>query len=178
MKRASRFYQYYALVHYRTCELCLGRHGEIFTDLKQAPPLHPGCRCSHLEIPAKELGYYREKGQRMRAKAERELKRRELFHQGRALLTGDPVEALRLLRLSAAIEVYLEEVEELCRDDGSSLAAPPDLAERLKEIFIYGYQNKFTREKYEHVPEGMRWARESWGVRRIGELFDGLLALR
>ncbi|MFQ6033901.1 MAG: hypothetical protein ACE5KR_03465 [Candidatus Bipolaricaulia bacterium] len=178
MERESRFYQYYATVHCRTCARCLERHGEIFTDPSLAPPIHPGCRCSCLPLSSKELDHYREKARRMRAKAEAELERRELFHRGRELLAGDPERALRLFRQAAEIEVYLDEVEELCREDGSSLAAPPDLAERLKEIFIYGYQNKFTKEKYEHVPEGMRWARESWGVQKIEELFDGLLALR
>jgi hypothetical protein len=178
MKRESRFYQYYAMIHYRTCERCLRRHGEIFTDPALAPPIHKGCRCSYLEFSPKELDYHREKAKRMRAKAQAELERRGLFQRGRELLASDPEETLRLFRQAAAIEVYLDEVEELCRADSSSLAAWPNMAEQLKDILIYGYQNKFTKEKYEHVPEGMRWARESWGVQRIRELFDGLLTLR
>jgi len=178
MKRESRFYQYYATIHYQTCERCLRRHGEIFTDPSLAPPIHEGCRCSYLEFSPDELDYYREKAKRMRAKAEQELKRRELFHQAKKLLQSDLGKALGLFQRAAAIEVYLGEVEDLCQGDCSRLARRPDLARRLRETFIYGYQNKFTKTKYEHVPEGMRWARESWGVQRIRELFDGLLALR
>jgi len=178
MGRESRFYQYYATIHWRTCARCLERHGEIFTDPALAPPIHPGCRCSYLEFSSKELDYYREKAKRMRAKAQAELERRELFQRGRELLASDPAEALGLFRQAAEIEVYLGEVEELCRGDCSHLAGYPDLARQLRDILIYGYQNKFTKTKYEHVPEGMRWARESWGVQRIRELFDGLLALR
>ncbi|HID55569.1 TPA: hypothetical protein EYP37_03505 [Candidatus Poribacteria bacterium] len=154
------------------------RHGEIFTELSLAPPIHEGCRCSYLEFSSDELGHYREKAERMRARAEEELERRRLFHRGEELLGADPKRALELFQLAAEIEVYLDEVEELCRRDSSHLATRPNLAKRLQDILIYGYQNKFTKKKYEHVPEGMRWARESWGVQRIKELFHDLVALR
>lgn len=178
MGKAASFYQYYALIHCRTCPRCLKRHGEIFTDAASAPPIHEGCHCSYLDFPADERSYYQEKAKRMRAKAERELQRRELFRQGRRLLWNDPSKALASFRQTVETEVYLDEVEQLCREDRSPLTTYPDLTEQLRDMLIYGYQNKFTKQKYEHVPEGMKWARERWGVQQIKELFDGLLALR
>jgi hypothetical protein len=172
--RPAILYQYYALIHFRTCERCLARHGEIFTDPALAPPLHEGCRCSYLEFPAEEQSYYREKAERMRQRAKQELERRALFRQGKELLHSSPEAAIPLLQRAAEIEVFLEEVEELCRDC-TGLLAHPELAKRLRDIFIYGYQDKFTREKYAHVPEGMRWALESFGVQRIKELFHDLI---
>lgn len=177
MKRADQFYQYYATIHYQTCERCLRRHGEILTDTSLTPPIHSGCRCSCLEFSPGELSYYQGKAERMRAKAERELQRRELFRRGKGLLKADPRRALDLFQQAAEIEVYLGEVAELCREDCAHLIAPPDLAKRLRDILIYGYQNKFTKGKYAHVPEGMRWARESFGVKRIKELFHDLIAI-
>lgn len=176
MSRAEAFYQYYALVHFRTCERCLARHGEIFTDLALSPPLHEGCRCSYLEFPPEEQGYYREKAERMRQRAKQELERRALFRQGKELLRSspEPEAALSVFQRAVEIEVYLEEVEELCRDC-AGLASHPELAKRLRDLFIYSYQDKFTREKYAHVPEGMRWALESFGVQRIRELFHDLI---
>ncbi len=174
VSRVDAFYQYYALVHFRTCERCLARHGEIFTNLALAPPLHEGCRCSYLEFPPEEQGYYREKAERMRQRAKQELERRALFRQGKELLRSSPEVALSVFQRAAEIEVYLEEVEELCRDC-MGLAARPELAKRLRDILIFGYQDKFTREKYAHVPEGMRWALESFGVQRIRELFHDLI---
>ncbi|HIC96519.1 TPA: hypothetical protein EYP12_07850 [Candidatus Bipolaricaulota bacterium] len=172
-------YQYYATVHFRTCERCLTRHGEIFEDPSQAPPLHPGCRCSYLEFPTKERDYYREKAQRMQAKAKAELHRRELWRQAKELLVTAPERALELFRQAAEIEVYPEEVEELCRDRvrTPTWSQNPELVRKLREILLYGYQDKFTREKYAHLPEGMRWALESFGVQRIKEVFHELLPL-
>jgi hypothetical protein len=176
MGKVAPLYQHYAAIHYRTCERCLGRHGEIFTDLSLTPPLHEGCRCTHLEFSPDERDYYEEKAKRMRAKAAQELQRRQLWQHGRQLLMASSPEALRPLQQAAEIEVYLEEIEKLCQDL-SYLASHPDLSKKLRDIFIYGYQNKFTREKYAPVPEGMRWALESGGMQRIKELFHGLIAL-
>ena len=171
------FYQYYAQVTYNTCEHCLRRHGEIFSDLLQAPPIHPGCRCSYLEIEPEELDYYREKMERMQAKAEAELQRRMLFRQARmALRRDEPDQALELFQRAAAIEVYVEEIEQLCAEDGKLLTGDPGLAAELKKTFVHGYRDTLQKGKYEHMPEGMKWARERWGVQRIKELFDGLSA--
>lgn len=164
------------MVHCRTCGRCLARHGEIFADLSLAPPLHPGCRCSYLEFAPDEEGYYREKAKRMKAKAEQELQRRELFQRAARLLQASPAEALDLFRQAAEIDVYLEEVESLCREL-PPLASHRDLAKRLRDVFVYGYQNRFTKQKYAPFPEGMRWALERAGVERIKELFHDLIAL-
>jgi len=170
-------YQYYAQVTYNTCERCLRRHGEIFSELAQGPPIHPGCRCSYLELPPGELDYYREKGERMRAKAEAELRRRELFRRAKELLVGgEPEEALALFERAAAIEVYVEEVEQLCREDLVALRRERELAAKLKKIFIWGYRDTLQKSKYEGMPEGMKWARERWGVQRLEELFDGIIS--
>jgi len=168
-------YHYYAQITYNTCERCLRRHGEIFSDLTQAPPIHPGCRCSSLEIPAGELDYYRDKAERMRAKAEAELQRRELFRRAReALRNSGPDEALELFRQAAAIEVYVEEIEQLFAEDRELLRAHPELVAQLRRIFTWGYRDTLQKGKYEHMPEGMKWARERWGVNRIAELCDEL----
>ncbi len=168
-------YQYYAQVTYNTCEQCLRRHGEIFSDPTQAPPIHPGCRCSYLEIEPELLDYYREKAERMRAKAEEELRRRELFRRARkALRNSGPAEALELFRQAAAIEVYIEELEQLFTEERELLRAHPELVAQLKKIFTYGYRDTLQKGKYEHMPEGMKWARERWGVERIAELCDEL----
>lgn len=112
----------------------------------------------------------------MKAKAEQELHRRELFRQGQELLARSPGEGLDLFRQAAEIEVYLEEVESLCREL-PRLASHQDLAKRLRDVFVYGYQNRFTKQKYAPFPEGMKWALESAGVQRIKELFHELVAL-
>jgi hypothetical protein len=171
---ASHLYQYYATVHCRTCERCLARHGEIFDDLALAPPLHPGCRCSYLEFSPDEQDYYRAKAKRMRAKAEQELQRRALFQRAAELLRTSPPEAVELFRQAAEIEVYLEEVESLCQGP-LGLGLRPEVAKQLRDLFLFGYQNKFTSEKYAPLPEGMRWALESSGVQRIKELFHDLV---
>lgn len=183
MEKTDALYQYYATVHYLTCEQCLRRHGEIFHSLDLAPPLHEGCRCSYLKFKPTELNYYKEKSTRMKAKAEQELKRRGLFWQAAKLLRSEPKKALELFQAAAAIEVYLPEIEKLCQRNlhsvlRSNLPDDPDLAKELQRIFINGYQDKFIKDKYQHMPEGMRWARESWGVKWIKELFGDALALR
>ncbi len=45
LKGRRSLYQYYAAVHYLTCEACLKKHGQILYYQDGAPPLHEGCRC-------------------------------------------------------------------------------------------------------------------------------------
>ncbi len=169
------FYQYYATIHPTACEVCLRHHGQIYQRLDEAPrlPQHPGCRCSLLEFPARELDYYEEHSQRMRERARRELRRRELFHQGREALARDELsEALALFQQSIQIDVYVDEIEVLCREQGEALSRSPEFARRLRDLFLKAYRWKFDLEKYQHMPEGMRSARQTYGLQTIRACFE------
>jgi len=178
LKGQRSFYQYYATVHPLTCEVCLEHHGEIYSDLDGAirPPLHPDCRCTLLEFPLEDLDYYRERRTRMREKARLELKRRKLFRRGCEMLGRSPDEALPLFEEAVRIEIYLSEIEELCRNHEELLRSSPRLARRLRDLFLSAYQEKYDREKYRHLPERMRSARLSHGLSVIRELFEAFIS--
>lgn len=172
----TSYCQYYATVHSVTCEACLAHHGEIYSHLHQAPqlPRHPDCRCTLLEFPAEELKPYQERGQRMKKKAERELLRRQLFQQACETLSRSPDEAfsLFLFEQAAQLGVYLEEIESLCRLQNSVLRASPQLALRLRDLFLQAYKSKFDGEKYQPMPEGMKAAQRTHGLHIIQTLFQ------
>lgn len=188
---SERCFQWFAGVNCRTCELCLARHGEIlrlkpedaqsqFQSQSQAlPPLHAGCRCHALEFPVSELKERRRQASRMRAKAQAELQRRQRFRAGlRALAEEDPDPQVVLahLREAARIDVYIEELESLCREHGELLRRQPDLARRLGEIFLEGYALKLDRPRYQVLPEGLFSQLEQGGRRRIRALFGASLS--
>lgn len=170
----TSYYQYYATVHSVTCEACLGHHGEIYSDLHQAPqlPQHPDCRCTLLEFPAEELESCQERGRRMKKKAQRELRRRQLFHQACQALFRSSDEALSLFEQSAQLDLYLEEIESLCRLEKDTLRASPELALRLRDLFLAAYKSKFDGEKYQPMPEGMKSAQRTHGLHIIQTLFQ------
>ncbi len=170
----TSYYQYYATVHSATCEACLGHHGKIYSDLSPAPqvPLHPDCRCTLLEFPAEELESYQERGLRMKKKAERELRRRRLFHQACKVLSRSSDEAFALFEQSAQLDLYLEEIESLCRLEKDTLRASPELALRLRDLFLQAYKSKFDGEKYQPMPEGMKSAQRMHGLYLIQTLFQ------
>jgi hypothetical protein len=39
-QRPEKYFQFYAQVHFLTCEECLSHHGEISEDPQHKPPLH------------------------------------------------------------------------------------------------------------------------------------------
>lgn len=174
LKGQTRLYQYYATVHPLSCETCLRYHGEIYSELDGAarPPLHPDCRCTLLEFAVADLEYYLERRLRMKEKAQLELKRRGLFRRASEVLDQSPEEALSLFEEAVRIEIYLSEIETLCREHEEVLRASPELARRLQDLFLLAYREKFDREKYSHLPERMRSARLSHGLATIKEFFE------
>ena len=125
-----------------------------------------------LAFPHKELSYYREQERKMRAIAQAELRRRELFQQAMKALATDPDQAVELFSQAAQIEVYIPELERLVAEKAAALARNPEVRRRLGKIFYQAYSDKFGRPRYERFPELMRLAREQAGLARIKELFQ------
>ncbi|OGF53125.1 MAG: hypothetical protein A2Z21_04995 [Candidatus Fraserbacteria bacterium RBG_16_55_9] len=174
-KGQSPFYQYYATVHSLTCEVCLGHHGEVYEHSGDSPelPLHANCRCTLLEFPARELPLYRERGLCMKEKATRELQRRRRFSQARETLPRQaPGDAILLFQQAVDVDIYLEEIETLCREHGESLRHSPELALKLQDLFLKAYRRKFEAEKYQPMAEGMKYAQRAHGLHVIQELFQ------
>ncbi len=163
----KRLFQFYAQVHFLTCELCLSHHGEITEDLK--PPLHSECRCHLLEFSPSHLGYYREQAERMKLRAQQELQRRRLWRQAVASLT-DADRAEALFRQAAQVEFYLEEIEQLCQEKRDLLASTPELRARLQKLFVKFYRMKFSLDKYRPMSSRLIVLWETQGIERIKEL--------
>jgi len=170
-QRPEQYFQFYAQVHFLTCEECLSHHGEISEEPKHKPPLHPDCRCHLLEFPPKQLEYYQEQGERMKIRAQQELLRRRLWREAVASLNGsDPAHAEALFRQAAQVEFYLEEVEQLCAEKRELFEQNPDLRSRLQKLFIKLYRMKFSLDKYRPIPPKLILAWETQGIERIKEL--------
>jgi len=108
----------------------------------------------------------------MKERAQLELKRRSLFRRAGEVLDQSPDEALSLFEEAVQIEIYLSEIEALCREHEEALRASTEIARKLRDLFLSAYREKFDREKYSHMPERMRSARLSHGLAAIKELFD------
>lgn len=173
-KYKQPLYQYYAQIHYLTCEKCLKRHGQILSSKSELPPIHQGCRCSSLEIPSEELKKFKSKGERMSKKAQQEMERRSIFKNAKQELEVDLNNSLQLFRQAADIEIYLGEIEELVQDRYQIFEDNPQSALKLRDLFIKYYKWKFGKRRYETWPEPMRVKREKYGVGRIEELFHEL----
>jgi hypothetical protein len=106
----------------------------------------------------------------MRIAAQNELKRRELFNQGIALLGDDNELAISLLSASTRYDLYIPEVERLVEEKGDVLQNDRSLQERLLKQFVRAYSDKFGWRRYERLPEPMRIAREREGIRRLREI--------
>lgn len=170
-ERSKKYFQFYAQVHFLTCETCLQHHGEISEDPQSKPPLHPDCRCHLLEFSPKELEHYREQAERMRLRAQQELIRRQLWQQAIASLNGaDPAQAEALFRQASQVEFYLEELEQLCQEKRDLLAQNPQLRARLQKLFIKFYRMKFSLDKYRPMPPKLLLLWETQGIERIKEL--------
>mgnify|MGYP005852573519 CR=1 FL=1 len=171
LKGHSSLYQYYAAVHYSTCETCLQKHGQILHSSDGAPPLHDGCRCWLLEFSLSELDAHKQKAIRMHQKAQRELLRRALFQRACESWSTDPIKASELFKGAAEIDLYLEEVEVFCQTHKASIAKSPESAAKLRDILIRAYKLKFEKEKYKPMPERMKATWQQVGIERLEELF-------
>lgn len=170
-RKPERYFQFYAQVHFLTCEMCLSHHGEISEDPRSGPPLHPECRCHLLEFPPTELEYYREQAERMKLRAQQELQRRRLWREAVASLNGaDSSQAEALFRQAAQVEFYLEEAEQLCEEKRDVLSANPDLRARLQKLFVKFYRMKFSLDKYRPMSSRLILHWETQGIARLKEL--------
>ena len=166
----KRYYQFYANVNYRACPECLALHGKIASKESAFPPCPEGCQYTIVSFPHKELSYHKEQQRQMRIAAQNELKRRELFNRGIALLGEDNEEAVALLTESAHYDLYIPEVERLVAEKGEVLRENPSIRERLLKVFVQAYSDKFGWRRYERLAELMRIAREEHGIKRLREL--------
>lgn len=169
--RPEKYFQFYAQVHFLTCETCLSHHGEISEDPQYKPPLHPDCRCHLLEFPPSQLEYYQEQAERMKHRAQQELARRRLWREAvESLNSTDSSQAEALFRQAAHIEFYLEEVEQLCIEKHDLFERDPKLRTWLQKLFIKFYRMKFSLDKYRPIPPRLILAWETEGIERIKEL--------
>ncbi len=166
-----RLYQCYTNVNWRTCEVCLSWHGRIVAHPKHFPA-HNSCPHEVLAFSVWRLGEYRAKGERMRAKAQSELDRREKWRRARELLPHDASAALALFQEAAQVDVYLAEVEELLRETAAWLRENPAVQARLRQVLVAGWKAKFAKERYERQPELARTAQEKFGLERLQELLS------
>lgn len=170
-RKPERYFQFYAQMHFLTCEPCLNRHGAISADPQGEPPLHPKCRCHLLEFPAGELEYYREQGERMKRRAQQELARRQIWRAAVESFNGaESSRAEELFRQAAQVEFYLEEVEHFCQAQRDVLDAHAELRARLQKLFIKLYRMKFSLDKYQAMSSRLILHWETRGIERIKEL--------
>jgi hypothetical protein len=164
-------FQWYATVHFSTCEACLRRHGEIFESSADIPPLHEDCRCHILEILSDELEYYREKSDIMKEKGMAELARRRCWSEAVTLLSKNFARAEELFCQAYCFDLYLEEIEALHQRERDWLTVHPEERALLNKLFVRGYRIKFNQDKYQSLAQGMRVSQEQHGIDRIRELF-------
>lgn len=170
-QKPEKYFQFYAQVHFGTCEDCLNHHGEISADPQSGPPLHPHCRCQLLEFPKELLEHYQEQGERMKLRAQQERQRRRLWAQAITSLDGgDMAQAEELFRLAAQVEFYLEEIEQLCKERESFFSTNSELRLRLQKLFLRLYRVKFSLDKYAPMPPRLILQWETQGIERIKEL--------
>jgi len=166
----KRYYQFYANVNHRSCPECLALHGRI-TAREDAFPHGPqGCQYTIVSFTRKELSFHKDQQREMRIAARNELKRRDLFNRGIALLGENGEEAISVLAESTRYDLYIPEVERLVEQKGDVLRETPSIRERLLKLFAQAYSDKFGWRRYERLPELMRIAREKEGIRRLREL--------
>ena len=164
-------YQHYAMINPAACPACLSRHGELFTDLSQAPPHHQGCRCQYLPVVAQELKERKEQAKRMQAKARAELQRREWFRQGVALLGEASERGVEALKAAIAINVYIEDLEQLHRRHRQLFERDGELRQQLYKLFTQAFYDKMDQPKYRWISQGLYAQLESQGRKRIHALF-------
>lgn len=164
-----KLYQCYTNVTWRTCEECLSWHGRIVAH-PQAFAAEDACVHEVLAFPVWRLPEYRAKGQRMRARAEEELRRRAWWQEGLDLLPAQPMAALARFAQAAEVDVYIPELEALVERHGAWLKEQPEVRVAMRDLFVAAWKAKFAKERYERQPEEARLAQERWGLARIQEL--------
>jgi len=172
LRGRRKLYQYYTNVTWRTCEQCLGWHGQIRPHPDSFPNPQHGCPRDLLEFPVRQLGDYRAMSKRMSEVARNERHRRSWFRQAEELLETDRQQALRLLEEAGRVEVYLPEVERLVNRHRDLLNADAELREALAAVLLHAWREKFAQSHYERMPERQRYQHEREGVRYIRELLD------
>lgn len=170
-ERAAQVYQYYATINPATCPACLARHGALFTDPAEAPPLHEGCRCACLPIEPQQHRQAQERAQRMQRKAQAELRRRKRFAEALHWLDRDLEQALAALREAVAIDVHVEELEELHRRYRYLFERDLELTRLLRRLFVQAHFDKMDQPKYRWIPPGLYAQLEQQGRERIQALF-------
>lgn len=165
-------YQYYANVNPYACSECLLRHGELFTDLAQAPPQHEGCRCECLPVDPEQFKACVLKAERMQQKAQGELRRRRLFQTALTLLESQDLEQfLVTLRASVAIDIYIEELAAMNDRFGHLFKADPNLMRTLRKLFVSAYYKKMDQPKYQLISPGLYDQLETQGRKWIQTTF-------
>jgi len=170
-KPKGPLYQHYANINPASCEACLHRHGELFSDPEDAPPNHEGCRCGYLPVAPDDIKEAEARAARMREKAGNELRRRALFERALRLMEDDLEEALHCLRASVAIDIYIEEVEELRARYAYLFDDDPELTGALRKLFTGAHFEKMDQPKYELIPSGLYAQLDAQGRQRIQALF-------
>lgn len=170
-KPKATCYQYYANINPHTCEACLLRHGELFSNPVDVVPMHEGCRCRLLPVSPDDLKERKVRVERMQAKAQAELRRRALFAEVMQRLDEDLELALEYLKESVMIDVYIEELESLHERYRDRLESDPALIKTLRKLFIAAYFNKMDQPKYQCISAGMYGQLETQGRKRIQALF-------
>lgn len=144
-------------------------HGRIVNHEEKVPSVSE-CDFEVLAFPVSELDNYREKKRRMESRAERELKRRDLFEEGKEKIeNGDYEEAISRLEESVKLDIFIPEIEKFCQEYRALL--PSEISQELEDLFILGYKEKFGQKRYERLPEKMREDRKEAGLDKIRELF-------
>ena len=169
LRGRSELYQVYSNITYSTPERCLEHHGEIVADESEVPEIS-GCDFEVLSFPVGEISSYEEKKERMEELVEEEIERRELFQRGgKALEKGELEEAEALLERSVKLDVFIPEIEDLHEEYDHAISE--EAAEKLKDLFVLGYKEKFGQKRYERLPEKMREERKKAGLEKIKTLF-------
>ena len=170
LRGRRELYQIYVNVFYSTPQRCLKYHGDIVAKESEVPNLSH-CDFELLAFSVSEITDYKEKKQRMKEVAEREVERRELFHAAVESLESENYEkALDLFKRSLKLDIFLAEIEEFQNEYGASV--PREVRKKLKDLFVLYYKEKFGQKRYERLPEKMREERKKAGVAKIKDLFD------
>lgn len=164
-------YQFYANLNPHTCIECLSRHGELFTDMGTAPPLHEGCRCGFMTVEPEHYFDRLEQSDRMQLKAQSEIRRRELFQAGLDTFNQNVDQAVEYLRASVDIDIHIEELEMLLEKYRPYLENDIGLMRTLRKMFVNAYYQKMDQPKYQDLAPGYYGQLETQGRQWIQKMF-------
>jgi len=167
----EHIYQFYATINPHTCEACLNRHGDLFTDIALAPPIHQGCRCGFLPVTPEGYQEKRERATHMQQIAQNELRRRALFAEAMEVLGADLRRGLARLEEAVFIDIHIEELAQLREKYEGLLAENSNLNDTLRSLFVRAYFAKMDHPKYQAVAAGLYGSLEYEGRKQIQALF-------